>query len=348
MEHQTKDYILNVTDQISDLKETIADDFGNDFVNYCIVIICTGAILFIGTKIIKCLLKGSPIDLETLIIPFLFIFIISAYRPATRFVDFTTHGFEYLIASKCANIDGELNALRDQKIELSKKINEKIYEQQLENADGWFEEIWVEFKALWRDFIDLINIDKLVSYFFLLLMFISAFLIRVVGGILTILLYLIGPFSIAVSAIPAFKDTWKTWLSTYIWVQLFSPVAQLVGYVLANLEKSSLQIDIARLEQLYTQYAENFSEPVPETFYSGLTYLAFMAAGVLMYWCVPTIAGWIVPAQSGSTLSVLTAFASKLFATGVTQGGKAGRNLGKQGGKILKKVFSKKNGNGVT
>ena len=302
----SNNYISNITKQIDTLKNTVANDFGNDFLNYCIVIICLGAIFYVGMKIIRSLQKGNNLEFDSLILPFLFIFLISSYRPLTTGVDYVTRGFEYFVATKTKNINEELGKLRDQKIELCEKINQKIYEKQIEKAQGWFSVYWVKFKKLWRHLMDKLNTDGLVNYFFMLLMFVSAYLVRVLGGILTILLYLIGPFAISVSMIPIFKDSWKTWLTTYIYVQLFAPVSQLIGYVLANLEKNSLNVDIVRLEQIYTRYAENLTEPVPETFYSGITYLAFMAAGVVMYWAVPTICAWIVPAQGGSTLSVLT------------------------------------------
>lgn len=311
LEKGNKTYIQNITQQIEDLEQTIADDFADDFVNYCIILIACGGIMYVGTKVIKCLQKGSPIDLNTLILPFFFIFVICCYRPFTDFVNYTASGFEFLIASKCKDIDTELNQLRDQKIKLIHDVNDKIYEVQMEEADGWLDELWVIVKSWWRDLKAWINMDKVVGYIFLLMMFISAFLVRVVGGILYIILYIIGPISIAISAIPPFKDSWKTWLSTFIWAQLFSPISQIIGYILANLEKSSLLVDIARLEQIYEHYAGNLSEPLEESFYSGFTYIAFMAAGIVMYWCVPTIAAWITPAQGGSTLSLLNAMMTK-------------------------------------
>lgn len=338
LEKNTKNYIVNVGNQIEDLKNTIADDFGDDFVNYCIVLICIGAIFHVGMKIIKSLQKGNLIDLNTLILPFMFIFIVCSYRPITNFVDYTTNGFQYFISAKCDNIDNELNALRDEKINLARRINEKIYQTELEKAEGrLFKAFWAWVKKEWRTLQKWFTMDYIVGYFFLLLLFVSAFLIRIVGGILGVILYLIGPFSIAVSVIPIFKDSWKTWLTTYIWVQLFSPIAQIISYILANLEKNSLLIDINRMQQIYENYAEHLSEPISENFYSGLTYIAFMCAGVVMYWCVPTISGWLIPAQGGGTLSVLSALASKSFAGGMATLGK-GKSLGIKGLKRLNKL----------
>ena len=320
----TKEYILNISDQIEQLKQTVADDFADDFVHYCILIICLAAICYVGMKIIKSLAKGSMIDLNTLLLPFFFIFIISFYHPMTSFISYTTKGFEYFIASKSNNIDNDLNELRNKKIDLSVKINKIMYEKLIEQADGsLMGELWWKFKHWWADIESkYLNMDHVVGFFFLLLLFISSFIVRISGGLLTIILYIIGPFSIAVSAFPAFKDTWKTWLSTYIWAQLFAPVSQIVGYVLANLEKNALLNDIKRLEEVYTVYIEYIARPIPEEFHSGLAYIAFMASGVLMYWCVPTICGWIIPAQSGSTLSVLTALVSKTTAGGIMAGKK--------------------------
>lgn len=309
----TKGYILDVSEQINQLKQTIADDFADDFVNYCIVIICLAAICSVGMKIIKSLQKGSMIDLNSLILPFFFIFIISCYRPMSEFISYTTGGFEYFIASKCSSIDEELNQLRDQKVEIAIKINQKKYDKLIEKADGWLAaELWFKFRNWWDDIeAKYFNLDYLVGYFFLLLLFISSFIIRIAGGLLTIILYVIGPFAIGVSAFPAFKDTWRTWLSTFIWAQLFTPVCQIISYILANLEKNALLNDIQRLEEIYAINAEFILKPISEDFFSGITYIAFMAAGVLMYWCVPSISSWLIPAQSGNTLSVLSGMLNK-------------------------------------
>ena len=320
----TKGYILDVSEQIEQLKQTIADDFADDFVNYCIVIICIAAICSVGMKIIKSLQKGSMIDLNSLLLPFFFIFIVSSYRPMTEFISYTTGGFEYFIASKCNNIDEELNTLRDKKIEVTVKINKLNYEKLLEKANGWlFAELWYKFQHWWDDIeAKYLNFDYVVGYFFLVLLFISGFIVRIAGGILTIILYVIGPFVLGISAFPVFKDTWKTWLSTFIWAQLFAPVCQIISYILANLEKNALLNDIQRLEEVYANYSDIYTQPISESFFSGITYIAFMAAGIMMFWCVPTICSWIVPAQGGSTLSVLTGMLSKTTAAGITFGKK--------------------------
>lgn len=336
LEKMSSNYITNVTKQINDLKQTVADDFATDFINYCTLIICLGAIFFVGMKILHALQKGNPIDFNTLIIPFLFIFLIGSYRPLTQAMDFITQGFEYFVSSKTKNINVTLEELRDQKIELSKKINSKIYEKQIAEASGWFSAYWVGMKKMFRELMEYVNLDRLIAYFFMFLVFISSFLVRIFSEILIILLYLIGPFALAVSIFPIWKDSWKTWLSTYIYVQLFSPLSQLISYILACLEKNSLQADIARLQDIYTHYADKLGTPIQETFYSGLTYIGFMAAGIVMYCAVPTIAGWIVPGQGGSTLSLLTALVSKPGAMLLTQLGKRGRNAVIGTGMVLK------------
>ena len=338
LEKMSSNYISNISNQINNLKQTVADDFGTDFINYCTLLICLGAIFYLGMKMLHTLQKGNTIDFNTLIIPFLFIFLVGSYRPLTQAIDFVTQGFEYFVASKTKNINITLEELRDQKIEISKKINSKIYEKEIEESGGgWFSTYWAGLKRIYRSWMEYVNVDRLVAYFLMFMMFISSFLVRIMGGILTILLYLIGPFALAASVFPMWKDSWKTWLSTYVYVQLFSPVAQLVSYILACLEKNSLEIDIVRLQDTYIHYADKLGTPVQETFYSGFTYIAFMAAGVVMYCAVPTIAGWIVAGQGGSTLSLLTALVSKPGAMLLTQLIKGGKKATKASGMAIYK-----------
>lgn len=333
LERLTKNYIINVAGQVNQLKENIAEDFGDDFVNYCVIIVALGGIFYVGVRLVKTLQKGEIVDLNTLLLPFIFIFVISFYRPFTQFVDYTTGGFQYFIASKSNNIDMELTGLRNEKINLARKINARIYEREVEIANGrWFVEIIAYARKIFRDVKKWFSLDYLVAGFFLLLLYVSSFLIRITGAILTISLYIIGPFTIALSVIPIFKDAWKTWLTTYIWGQLFSPVCQICSYILANLEKMSLEIDVSRLQQIYENYGAELAQPISESFYSGLTYIAFMAAGTVMFWAVPTVASWIVPAQGGGTLSALNAFASKTFAGALSRGA------------AVKNIFTRRNG----
>lgn len=100
-----------------------------------------------------------------------------------------------------------------------------------------------------------------------------------------IVLAIFGPLAFAISVYDGFQSTLTTWLSRYIVVYLWLPVADMFSAILARIQILMLQQDIAQL-----------ADPsyIPDG--SNTVYIIFMIIGIVGYFTVPTVAGWIVQA----------------------------------------------------
>lgn len=210
----------NIQDIINNVKEGRLGKVADIFVSLTTLIICIGAICVISGRAIKSVFKGEVIDLNTLLMPFLFALIIYAYQPLTRGVDWCVNGFDKILITVSSESLKDIVKKREEKSRLVEKIEKK--QEELEGDIGFWGEISVTFKKYYDK-----AVHGLVYGSIMLASFCAAFLTKLLGTALTLVLYVLGPVTIALSVIPAFSDNWKNWLSKYIWVQLFMPVCRI-------------------------------------------------------------------------------------------------------------------------
>jgi conjugative transposon TraJ protein len=101
-----------------------------------------------------------------------------------------------------------------------------------------------------------------------------------------IVLSILGPLAFAFSVWDGFQSTMTQWLCRYISVYLWLPVADLFSAILAKIQVLILQNDIERLA----------SDPTFSIDASNGTYIVFMIIGIVGYFTVPSVAGWVIQA----------------------------------------------------
>ena len=149
----------------------------------------------------------------------------------------------------------------------------------------------------------------------------AALVIDTVRTFFLIVLAILGPLSFAISVYDGFHSTLTQWISRYISVYLWLPVADLFSSILAKIQILMLQHDIAEL-----QTNPNFSIDASNT-----VYIIFMIIGIVGYFTIPTVANWIISAGGmGSYNRNLNSSAAKAggFA-GATTGAAAGNIVGR-------------------
>ena len=147
----------------------------------------------------------------------------------------------------------------------------------------------------------------------------AALIIDTLRTFFLIVLSILGPLAFAISVYDGFQSTLTQWITRYISIYLWLPVADLFSSVLARIQTLMLQRDIEELSD------PNF---IPDG--SNSVYIIFMIIGIVGYFTIPTVAGWIVSAggTSGYNRNVTKA--------GVLAGAAAGAATGKIAGKLLK------------
>lgn len=125
----------------------------------------------------------------------------------------------------------------------------------------------------------------------------------------------------AFSVYDGFHNTLASWLARYICIYLWLPVSDLFGAILSRIQILMLQQDIERLQD------PTF---IPDG--SNTVYCIFMIIGIVGYFCVPTVASWIIQAGGAGSYGDKVAGAGRAVAMGVA--GVAGAAVGNVGGRI--------------
>ncbi|EKC74495.1 conjugative transposon protein TraJ [human gut metagenome] len=194
-------------------------------------------------------------------------------------------------------------------------VDDEVYDQKLadlgitdmgEIIGMWWERTWHGIKSWFRE---------LVRDFFDLLFNAASLTVDTLRTFFLVVLSILGPLSFALSIYDGFQSTLTHWLSKYICVYLWLPIADLFSAVLAKIQNLMLQADIAALQD--PNYIPDSGDGI---------YIIFLIIGIIGYFTIPTVAEWVVQAGGGSGTSGVNRAAS--FGAGVA-GGAAGTLVGK-------------------
>ena len=170
------------------------------------------------------------------------------------------------------------------------------------------------------------NMKKNIRDFFreiLELMFqAAALVIDTIRTFFLVVLAILGPIAFAISVWDGFQSTLTQWICRYIQVYLWLPVSDMFSTILAKIQVLMLQSDIERM-----QADPNFSLDS-----SDGVYIVFMIIGIIGYFTIPTVAGWIIQAGGmGSYGRGVTQLAGRGAALA---GGVAGAAAGNAAGRV--------------
>ena len=114
----------------------------------------------------------------------------------------------------------------------------------------------------------------------------AALVIDTIRTFFLVVLAILGPIAFAISVWDGFQSTLTQWICRYIQVYLWLPVSDMFSTILAKIQVLMLQSDIERM-----QADPNFSLDS-----SDGVYIVFMIIGIIGYFTIPTVAGWIIQA----------------------------------------------------
>ncbi|TCC88588.1 conjugative transposon protein TraJ [Pedobacter frigiditerrae] len=120
----------------------------------------------------------------------------------------------------------------------------------------------------------------------------AALCINVVRTFILIVLTIMGPLVLGFSVFDGFQQSLTVYFARYVNIFMWLPIANILGSILGKIQENMLKLDISQIG----------SEG--ETFFSStdVAYLIFMVIGIVSYFCVPTVANYIVHAGGGNTI----------------------------------------------
>lgn len=205
-------------------------------------------------------------------------------------------------------------------LETAYLASDEEFDRQIDEL-GWSPSDMITMTGMYMDRASY-NIKKSVRDWFrelLELMFsAAALIIDTLRTFFLVVLSILGPVAFAFSVWDGFHSTLSAWFSRYIQIYLWLPVSDLFSTVLAKIQILMLQNDIEAM-----QADPNFSVEA-----SNGVYIVFLIIGIVGYFTIPTVAGWIIQAGGGIgsyNKNIGTAGALGGSLAGATAGNAAGR-----------------------
>lgn len=294
-----------------------------------------GALFYVASRVWQALSRAEPIDVYPLLRPFaiglcIMFFPTIVLGTINAVMSPVVKGTHTILESQITDVQAlqaEKDALEyDARVREGKAwlVDDEVYDRKMEELgiwemgeiiSMWGERKWYDMKMWFR---------QLVRDFFELLFNAAALTIDTLRTFFLVVLSILGPLAFALSVYDGFQSTLTNWLSRYISVYLWLPVADLFSAVLSKIQALMLQMDIGLLKD--PSYVPDGSNGV---------YIIFLIIGIIGYFSIPTVAGWVIQAGGGSGTRGVNSAAGKGAAlaggvAGAAAGNVAGRLLGKK------------------
>ncbi len=295
-----------------------------------------GALFYVAYRVWQSLSRAEPVDVYPLLRPFVIGFCIMFFPTVVlgtinSVLSPVVTGTNGILQTQTL----DMNQYREQKdrleLEAMKRNPETSYLVDKEEFDKKLDDLGItDAPEICGMYIDraMYNTKKWFQELFrnlLELMFqAAALVIDTLRTFFLVVLSILGPISFAISVWDGFQATLTQWFVRYISIYLWLPVSDLFSSVLARIQVLMLQKDIEQLTD------PNF---IPDG--SNAVYITFLIIGIIGYFTIPTVAGWIVQAGGGAGNygKNVNQTASK---TGSIAGGTAGAAVGNVAGRLIK------------
>ncbi len=295
-----------------------------------------GALFYVAYRVWQSLSRAEPVDVYPLLRPFVIGFCIMFFPTVVlgtinSVLSPVVTGTNGILQTQTL----DMNQYREQKdrleFEAMKRNPETSYLVDKEEFDKKLDDLGItDAPEICGMYIDraMYNTKKWFQELFrnlLELMFqAAALVIDTLRTFFLVVLSILGPISFAISVWDGFQATLTQWFVRYISIYLWLPVSDLFSSVLARIQVLMLQKDIEQLTD------PNF---IPDG--SNAVYITFLIIGIIGYFTIPTVAGWIVQAGGGAGNygKNVNQTASK---TGSIAGGAAGAAVGNVAGRLIK------------
>jgi conjugative transposon TraJ protein len=297
-----------------------------------------GALFFVALKVWQALSRAEPIDVYPLLRPF-------ALGLCIMFFPTIVLGTINAVLSPI--VQGTHSILEDQVLDLNNLQEKKDlleHEAMIRNPEtaymvsdaefdkkldelGWSPSDIGTMAGMYMD-RQTYQIEKIIKEWFRNLLEIlfqaAALVIDTIRTFFLIVLSILGPIAFAISVWDGFQSTLTQWITRYVSVYLWLPVADLFSSMLARIQSLIIERDI-----------EMLADPafIPDT--SNTVYIIFMIIGIVGYFTIPTVTGWIIQAGGAGN------FSRNIHHTAMKSGNIAGAGAGSAAGNIAGRLVNK-------
>jgi hypothetical protein len=137
---------------------------------------------------------------------------------------------------------------------------------------------------------------------------IAVYIIFMIQIIYSSILIILGPFAVAVSILPAFRDSFSTWIARFVSVNLYSGIGFLIMYLCGLMQQYALESEISKYQELVGTNGTAANLQKMAWFASngilsfGTVIIVFLIGAICML-TVPSISTWIISTSGISSAS---------------------------------------------
>ncbi len=297
-----------------------------------------GALFYVALKVWQALSRAEPIDMYPLLRPFALGLCIMFFP--TLVLGTINTVLSPVVKGTHSILEGQvldMNVLQEQKDVLEREamlrnpetaylVSQEEFDKKLDEL-GWTPSDLATMSGMYIE-RGMYNFQKSIRDSFRevleVLFQAAALVIDTIRTFFLVVLSILGPIAFAIAVWDGFQSTLTQWITRYVSVYLWLPVADLFSAILAKIQVLILQKDI-----------ESLSDPnfIPDS--SNTIYIIFMIIGIIGYFTIPTVTGWVI--QAGGMGNYTRNVNQSAQKAGNIAGAGAGSVTGNIGGQLLKK-----------
>lgn len=309
-----------------------------------------GALWYIASRVWRQIASAEPVDFYPLLRPFalgltivLFPTLLSVFNGVLQP---TVSATGAMVKDSNATIKA---LLKRKEAELKKSAKWKMYvgEDGSGNREAWYkythpkdpngeDENWLEafgnnisFWADRQDFKMRHSFKQFMSELLELVYQAAALCINTLRTFFLIVLGILGPLVLGFAVFDGLQHTLSVWVARYINIFLWLPIANIFGAILGKIQQNMIKLDI-------DEVAQN-----GDTFFSSTDtgYMIFMIIGIVGYFCVPTVANYVVHAGGGNSMLTKVNAMTAMGLTNTKQGAMTSVAGAKHGAGMISDAF---------
>jgi hypothetical protein len=315
---------------LTGLKASIWTHFGL-FIDDAKALSAIFMIIFFSIKSYEMMVGDKKLEIMPLLRPFGLVMIILWWGTFVKVIAFPTDevaaSTEQMFQSEQSTVDD----LRFTRANLMLSVANSLYTFQAQTdvaekeSDTWYGQAWDSVTSTVKEgistvvapLIELKNrltvgmqllMTQLIELLGIWILRIAVYIIFMIQIIYSSILIILGPFAVAVSILPAFRDSFTTWIARFISVNLYSGIAYLIMYLCALMQEYALTSEISKYQELVG--TDGMSANLEKmAWFAGNGILSFgtvvvvFLIGAICMFTVPSISTWIISTSGISSAS---------------------------------------------
>ncbi|RZM18881.1 MAG: plasmid transfer protein [Pedobacter sp.] len=279
-------------------------------------------IIFFAIKSYDMISGDKKLEIMPLLRPFGLVMVIMWWGGFTKMIAFPTDLVAVKTEEMFASEQSNVNALRLTRADYMQKVANALYSFEAETelaekeSDTWAGRAWDSVTSTIKEgmstvvspVIELKNrlkigmqllLTQLLELLGIWILRIAVYLLFMIQILYSSILIILGPFAVAASILPSFRDSMSTWIARFISVNLYVGIGYLVMYLVALMQKYAMTVEINRYKELIGEDGSAANLEKMAWFAGngilsfGTVILSFVIGAVCMF-TVPSISTWII------------------------------------------------------